>query len=118
MVCALEPRKGRRWGRARGASVPASPVLFTDKPLSSLNKGEQAEDSAKVARGCPRAWSEVVFAACQTPGGATLRTQAPSRASRRLWKLTSDLRAIRIWVPQPPPWIQSPITTSESWLCL
>lgn len=29
-------------GRVRGASVPASPVLFTDKLLSSLDKGEQA----------------------------------------------------------------------------
>lgn len=90
------------WGRVSGALVPASPVLFTDKLLSSLDKGEQAEDSAKVARGWPCAWSEVVFAACQTPEGITQRTQTPNRASCRPWKPTSDLGAARIWVPPTP----------------
>lgn len=33
---------GKPWDRMRGASILASPVLFTDKLLSFLGKGEQA----------------------------------------------------------------------------
>lgn len=87
----LFPGRGEQWGqdpmawyRAQSGPrfLPLS-ALFSDRPLPSLGKrkGAGQRASAKVARGWACAWPQTVSKECQTPGGVTLRTSAPTGAS-------------------------------------
>lgn len=65
-----------------GASVPAvsCSVYRQAALLPGLGEGVGQRASAKMARGWARAWSHKVSEECQTPGGVTLRTPAPTGA--------------------------------------